>query len=163
MSLASKLKKLSRKVLTLSTGDELVIRKVLAGEVTARTGTPITLLGLISGHEGETDEERNARLAEELQRDPEMLLETMSYNRRVQSVVVSLGCVNLKVVGKPYEELAEDEIRPEDLGGDFSTVYNEIVAFSGLPYAPVEVADMSRFSPQQVGVDSVADGERTQN
>jgi hypothetical protein len=169
VGVAGKLKKLTRKVVPLSviddeTGEPLtvVIRKVGAGEVTARTGKPLSLLmALRAGDPDETPEQRQQRLIEEMQHNPELKQDSIRYGEQVQRTVVCLGVVSEKIVDKPFVELAEDEIRPEDLADDFPRVYNAILSFSGLPYQSMEVADMTRFPAEPVAEHVLEDGEGT--
>ena len=170
MSVAKSLKKLTRKVITLKqqdpdTGEPLsvTIRKVSVGEVTGRTGAPLSLRHLVGTREGETAEERVQRIREELGNDPESIRETMVFAEKTRNAVVCLGVVSEKVVDKAHDELAEDEMRPDDFGEDLPTVYNAILEFSGLPYQPLEVADMTRFPEESVAGPVLGNGERAGN
>lgn len=165
MSIASTLKRLNRRTITLpvhdpETGEALTvtIRRVSAGEVTARAGSPLLLALARNADPDESEAERRERLMRQALDDPEMLAETIEYGRRIQYAVVSLGVVSEKVVDKPESELAEDEIRPEHFGDALSVVYNAILEFSDLPYQPMEVADMRRFRREPVAGDYVGDG-----
>lgn len=161
MSNAKLLKKLSRKVITLSqvdpeTGEPLsvTIRKVKAGEVNARVGKPMSLMGALRDFDpDETPEERRKRVMHVLTDDPEMLEESMRYGEEVKRAVLCLGVTSELVVDKSQHELTDIELCPEDFGDDFGMLYNAILEFSDLPFQPEKVADLSRFRQDGVAED----------
>jgi predicted transcriptional regulator len=166
MSQASLLKKRTRKVVTLAQTDDegnpitVVIRKVMAGQVTARAGAPLSIItALREGDPNETMEQRKERLRATALEDPERIREMADYGQRLRQAVVSLGVVSLKVVDKPEAELEEDEILPDHFGEDFATLYNAILQFSDLPFSPVEVRDATAFRPEQVAEPVLGNGE----
>lgn len=167
MPIAKKLKKLSRKVVTLSQIDEetgepftLVIRKVAAKEALAKAGAPLSLMSLAALDEGESEEERNDRIRQMMTDDSDAMQDAMDYNNRVVDVVVCAGVVSEKVVvDKRHDELLDDEMRPSDFGADLGLVYNEILAFSGLPFTRMEIEGMRRFRSVGLARDSEQDGE----
>jgi hypothetical protein len=157
MSQASLYRKRTRKVVTLSQTDEegkpmtVVIRKVTAGQVSARAGAPVSIISALRQADAqETPEQRKERVLAEALEDPDRLRELADYNQRLRQAVVCLGVVSEKVVDKPEAELEDDEMLPEHFGEDFSTVYNAIIQFSGLPFTPAEVRDATAFRPEQV-------------
>ena len=171
MSIASTLKRLNRKTITLpindpETGEPLtvVIRRVRAGEVTARAGSPLSLLAAARNADpGETPEQYRERVLKQALADPQLFAETVEYGQRMQAAVVSLGVISEKVVDKSEHELAEDEVLPEHFGDALPMLYNAIIEFSNLPYQPLEGADLTRFRQQSVARDILSDGGEVRN
>lgn len=155
MSFASLLKQRTRKTVTLRQTDDagqpitVVIKKISAGEITARIGAPWGLLQAAADVMSGERAEREAASRELIARDPEAFAEAVQYGARKKAAVVCLGVVSEKVVDKPEHELAEDEMRPEHFREDFELLYNEIVTFSGLPYNSLEVRDLATFRSEQ--------------
>lgn len=171
MSIAAALKGLNRKTITLPLSDpatgeplQVTIRRVSGGEVTARAGSPLTLLALARGGDpNETDEQRRERLLQQALSEPETFAGAFEYGQKLQRAVVCLGVVSEKVVERPESELGVDEIRPEHFGDALPVVYNAILEFSDLPYQPMELADLRRFRREPVAGDDARDGEGVRN
>lgn len=153
MSAAKLLKNLNRKVIELSqinpeTNEpvKVTIRKVKQGEVIARSGMPMSLINLAkAGPEGETPEQRQKRMMEEIKRSPDDFLAAMQSGNKIRRAVLCLGIVSEKVVDKPENELLEDEMCPELFGVDQDMLYNAICEYSNLPFGRAEVADLNSF------------------
>ena len=152
---ASEFKKEARKTITLPSGKEIVIRKVLQGEVTAAVGVPALFISIQRDKDEFGEEVVNERLQGDADEFAVLVKESLSDNLKKQRAVIAYGCVNPKVVLK---DAAEDELLPEDFGSDYEFVYDQIVTFSTLSYRLLGVVGEEKFPQDSPAVLSDSQG-----
>ena len=130
MLTAEEFRKKHRKIVTLTTGEQIEIRKIKVMECAMKAGTiPATFWNENSGPEKEI-------------RWESLTVEERDFYTNLGKIIVTSGVINPKIIDKDPADCAPDEISYQELPDNMSTeILTEIKQFNGIgKEAPREAA-----------------------